>query len=809
MKLITYDDVLDYKLQARFFLGRAILSLFFVLGVHSQLSAADGTWTNIAVGTTAGWWTASAWSNSIVADGAGSTATITVNQTRSPLKIVLTNTATTTIGVLNIGATNGYTLGGATGSSLTFDNNNANAQLNVISGSATVILESTLQSIVLNDSLVISQSSSLTLATATKGGSGIDVKTIEHGGSGTGGVTISGVIANGDAGTGLVAVRQNNSNGTMTLSGANTYTGGTTVDAGTLALGGSGRLSDTGALTINGGTFDMKTFSDTVGVVTVNGGSLINGSSTGLTGSSYAVTGGTISAVLAGTGRTLTKTGTGTTVLSGANSYNGGTFLNGGVLSVSSKANFGTGFLTFDGGTLETTASFSDLTSANNTTLNAGGGTIRIGAGLTNSWGSAAIGGTGGLTKDGNGVLILAANNTYTGGTVIKGGVISVSSSARINANNGGLTFDGGTLLNTANLGFTKSTTLLAGGGTFDVAAGTTNIWNAPISGDGRLIKAGAGQLTLTATNVYTNSTSVEEGKLAVYGALSGSLAFSNGTTLILRTTNSTPSSVGGSLTFPSNCVLDFENTNGLTGVEPVALITATSISGSPSLASSLTNSYVLTNTGTALLVYIAGSTTPDTTKPVITLVGLSTVNVDYGAIYTDQGATVTDNKDATRSISGTGTVNTLVPASYTITFNADDAAGNIATTVTRTVVVGSAYALYLSINSLPTDTAFDAKVDGVTVGLRYAFNSANGMPQNNGVTAVPVMIGDQLTYTFDVKDDSALTITYQTSIDLLTWTTPQGVSLGTGSTPAGFLKKQVQVTGLGRLFVRIKVTHP
>lgn len=113
----------------------------------------------------------------------------------------------------------------------------------------------------------------------------------------------------------------------------------------------------------------MNAISDTVGAVAVNGGSLSNGT---LTGSSYAVTGGNISAVLAGTGVALTKTGAGTTVLSGANSYTGGTFLNGGVLSVSSSANFASRTLTFNGGTLEATASFSDLTSANNTTLNAG-----------------------------------------------------------------------------------------------------------------------------------------------------------------------------------------------------------------------------------------------------------------------------------------------------------------------------------------------------------------------------------------------------------------------------------------------------
>ena len=97
---------------------------------------------------------------------------------------------------------------------------------------------------------------------------------------------------------------------------------------------------------------------------------------------------------------------------------------------------------------------------------------------------------------------------------------------------------------------------------------------------------------------------------------------------------------------------------------------------------------------------------------------------------------------------------------------------------------------------------------------LKYAFGSANGMPQNNGVTAVPVIAqlqnGDQqMTYTFDVKDDSPpLTVTYQTSTDLVTWTTAQSVSPGTGVAPSGFLKKQVQVTGSDRLFVRLNVTR-
>jgi hypothetical protein len=69
-------------------------------------------------------------------------------------------------------------------------------------------------------------------------------------------------------------------------------------------------------------------------------------------------------------------------------------------------------------------------------------------------------------------------------------------------------------------------------------------------------------------------------------------------------------------------------------------------------------------------------------------------------------------------------------------------------------------------------------------------------------------MSGNQLTYIFDVKDDSALTVKYQTSTDLVTWTTAQDVSPGTGAAPNSFLKKQVQVTGSDRLFIRLNVTR-
>lgn len=81
-----------------------------------------------------------------------------------------------------------------------------------------------------------------------------------------------------------------------------------------------------------------------------------------------------------------------------------------------------------------------------------------------------------------------------------------------------------------------------------------------------------------------------------------------------------------------------------------------------------------------------------DTTPPVVTLVGSSTVNVTLGSAYTDAGATATDNTDGditSKIVSDASTTNPNVSkaGTYTITYTVSDAAGNTGT-ATRTVNV-------------------------------------------------------------------------------------------------------------------------
>jgi autotransporter-associated beta strand protein len=163
--------------------------------------------------------------------------------------------------------------------------------------------------------------------------------------------------------------------GTLTLTGTNTYSGGTNPNGGILAVNSDINLG-TGPLTFDGGTLEALAAGG--GIFSSKPITLNSGGGTFL---ADAGTSSTLSGIISGPGA-WTKTGSGTLILSGTNTYGGGTNLNGGILAVSSDINLGTGPLSFDGGALE---ALSGIVSNKPITLNTGGGTFLADAGTSST----------------------------------------------------------------------------------------------------------------------------------------------------------------------------------------------------------------------------------------------------------------------------------------------------------------------------------------------------------------------------------------------------------------------------------------
>ena len=109
--------------------------------------------------------------------------------------------------------------------------------------------------------------------------------------------------------------------------------------------------------------------------------------------------------------------------------------------------------------------------------------------------------------------------------------------------------------------------------------------------------------------------------------------------------------------------------------------------------------------------------TVEDTTAPVIALVGDSAVTLECAVdTYTELGATVTDGCDAglTSVVIGGDTVNTNVPGTYVVTYDATDASGNAAAQVVRTVIVSDTVAPVITLNN-PSLTTLECHVDSYT----------------------------------------------------------------------------------------------
>ena len=143
----------------------------------------------------------------------------------------------------------------------------------------------------------------------------------------------------------------------MGINGTTLYLSNTATATGTNSTTFSAWQSlGSGAVTASGtGTLDLGGSTTTsVGTVTVSGGTIQNGT---LTGSSYATSSGTVSAILAGTGG-LTQSGVGTTTLSGVNTYTGATSITGGTLAITGTGSINsTSGITINGGTLQYSSS--------------------------------------------------------------------------------------------------------------------------------------------------------------------------------------------------------------------------------------------------------------------------------------------------------------------------------------------------------------------------------------------------------------------------------------------------------------------
>ena len=169
--------------------------------------------------------------------------------------------------------------------------------------------------------------------------------------------------------------------------------------------------------------------------------------------------------------------------------------------------------------------------------------------------GTGSIDGATGITKNGNGAVTIANDNTYTGPTTLNTGTLNVNSATALGI--GTLVINGGVLDNTSgapltlttnnaqtwnsNVTFAGTNDLNLGSGAValpascdvSVTAGNLTVGGV-ISGTGPLTKSGAGTLTFTKTNTYSGGTTINAGTLTLdvsarSGGISNLGAFSSG----------------------------------------------------------------------------------------------------------------------------------------------------------------------------------------------------------------------------------------------------------------------------------------
>ncbi|EAW1044625.1 autotransporter outer membrane beta-barrel domain-containing protein [Salmonella enterica] len=197
---------------------------------------------------------------------------------------------------------------------------------------------------------------------------------------------------------------------------------------GTLVL--SNTANDYGNTDINGGTLSAN-----------DAASLGTGDVTITESATLALSQGTLDNNVTGGGK-IVKTGNDELIVTGDNTYSGGTTITGGTLTADYADSLGTGVI-------------------------ANSGVLQVGEGeLENT-----LSGSGSLVKTGTGELTLSGDNTYSGGTTIDDGVLIA---ANVNALGGGDVDNAGTLKLDAEGEFNLANVTTQSGATTELGKGTT-----------------------------------------------------------------------------------------------------------------------------------------------------------------------------------------------------------------------------------------------------------------------------------------------------------------------------------------------
>jgi autotransporter-associated beta strand protein len=280
------------------------------------------------------------------------------------------------------------------------------------------------------------------------------------------------------------------------------------LDYAAIFPGTAGTVSLAANINVNQLTFN------TTGYTLQNNTLTLNGSSPTITTASNV--NATVTSVIAGSAG-LTKTGAGALVLNGANTYTGGTVINGGTISISGRSADNGGYTSLGSGAV---------------TVNAGGTLVSADDWATgNEWNSGSV---GKITLNGGTWTINAAGSTVRNGLELNSGVINGTG---VNGDWGGLYLRNTSVTVGGNASSSIAVdTALNANTSITVSSGSQlnysgNIHNT-IGTTGGITKTGAGALRLNGTNIYTGATIVSEGTLGGTGSVKGSVTVQSGAVL-------------------------------------------------------------------------------------------------------------------------------------------------------------------------------------------------------------------------------------------------------------------------------------